>query len=150
MVMVNTFYQVSLRLLKHRSCDDVEPTITFENTVKSDKKDSIVGKVNYLTCLTKKNNEKFDEGDENPYESDGSPVFESDDSSNESTTSNSGSSSSNSPKEPRVTFLSSDIKTSLDTLHRNRSFKGWKNFKTNTTKQQIFTTSQTPFTVCKF
>jgi hypothetical protein len=117
----------------------------------SDKKDSIVGKVNYLTCLTKKNNEKFDEGDENPYESDRSPVFESDDSSNESTTSNSGSSSSNSPKEPRVlTFLSSDIKTSLDTLHRNRSFKGWKNFKTNTTKQQIFTTSQTPFTVCKF
>ncbi|KAK2392129.1 hypothetical protein QL285_065522 [Trifolium repens] len=145
-LIIEATLSVSLRLLKHRSCDDVEPTITFENTVKSDKKDSIVGKVNYLTCLTKKNNEKFDEGDENPYESDGSPVFESDDSSNESTTSNSGSSSSNSPKEPRVTFLSSDIKTSLDTLHRNRSFKGWKNFKTNTTKQQTFTTSQIPFT----
>jgi len=138
----NTLLQVCLRLLKHRNnCDD-DSAITFENTVKSDKKHGTLGKVKYLTCLTKKNNGKFDEGDQqHPYESDGSPVFDSDESSNESTTSG-GSSSSNSPTESRVSFPSSGTKTNLDS---NRRFKGW-----DTAQLETSTIYQTPFTVCQF
>ncbi|KAL5074336.1 hypothetical protein RYX36_013320, partial [Vicia faba] len=95
-----------------RLCDSARTT--FENTVKSDKKHGIIEKVKYLTCLTNKNSgTNFDS-----YESDYSPVFDSDDSSNECTTS-SGSSSSNSPKEARITFLTSKKNTNSNTLQGN-------------------------------
>ncbi|XP_058785882.1 uncharacterized protein LOC131660621 [Vicia villosa] len=97
-----------------RSCDSARTT--FENTVKPDKKHGIIEKVKYLTCLTNKNNGiNFDS-----FESDDSPVFDSDDSSNESTTSG-GSSSSTSPKEPRITFLTSEKKPNFNTLHGSAS-----------------------------
>ncbi|CAK8568621.1 unnamed protein product [Lathyrus sativus] len=87
-----------------RLCDSARTT--FENTAKTDKKHGIIEKVKHLTCMTKKTNDtNFDS-----YESDDSPVFDSDDSSNESTTSG-GSSTSNSPKEPRITFLTSEKNT---------------------------------------
>lgn len=132
---------VCLRLLlKLRNNSDYDSAITFENTVKSDKKLGTIEKGKYLTCLIKKKNGKFDE---HPYESDGSPVFDSDESSNESTTSGgSSSSSSNSPTESRVNFPSSGIKTSLDS---NRRFKGW-DFKTGTAQLETSTIHQTPFT----
>ncbi|KAJ1415936.1 hypothetical protein SESBI_17776 [Sesbania bispinosa] len=85
-------------------------------------------KVKYLTSLGKKNNgNKFDQTEQtSPYESDGSPVFDSDDSSNVSTTS-SGSSKSDgggihNVDSSRLTFLTSgETKTRLDTLQRSRS-----------------------------
>lgn len=157
-VMGNTFWQVSLRLLKLRSSDDDLPE-PFENSVQSHKKNGIIGKVKYLTSGAKKTNGKFDEA-ERPYDdSDGSPVFDSDDSLNESTTSSgSDSISKNSgniynAESSRLALPSSETRTRLDTLQRswsqssrNRSFKGW----TNTSKQETLTTYQGPFTVCNF
>lgn len=144
---------VSMRL---RSCDDDLP---FENWVKSEKKRGIIGKVKYLTSLGKKNNgNKFDQTEQtSPYESDGSPVFDSDDSSNVSTTS-SGSSKSDGGgihnlESSRLTFLTTgETKTRLDTLQRSRSqlsrkqenFKGC-NFKTPTSQQETLTTYPCPF-----
>lgn len=145
-----------MRLLKLRNSHD-DSHGPFENLIKSEKKRGIIGKVKFLT---KKNNEKFDGAEQqpSPYESDGSPVFDSDGSSNESTTS-SGSSSSGrihnieSRLENGSGTLTSlpQTKPRLDTVQRswshvswNRSFKRWS-FKTNTTKQETSTIHSAPF-----
>ncbi|KAE9603705.1 hypothetical protein Lalb_Chr11g0063711 [Lupinus albus] len=152
------FEQVSLKLSKvgNSHYESQGPL------VKSEKKRGIIGKVKFFTNLTKKNNEKFDEL--SPYESDESPIFDSDDSPNDSTTSSgSGSGSSNGScriihkRGSRLTkgserFMSSlQTKTPLDTvqwnwpyLPWNRSFNKWS-FKTTTTKQQTLTTHSSPF-----
>lgn len=107
--MYGSFEKVSVRLLKQG-----ESPIAIE---KMRKKHGIIGQVKYLT---KKNNGKFDE-EKHPYESDSSPVFDSDDSSNDSTTS-SGSCSSNS-----AGIYNSQTNITFDTLHIN--------FHTSTTTQ---------------
>lgn len=130
---------------------------SFENTMKSNKKDEITGKVKYLTCLPKKHNGKLNQGG-SPYESDDdSHVFDSDESSNESTTSSGSSTSNNSGfynTKSKVMVPTSEAMSHLGTLQRswsqlswNRSFKGW-NFNTNTIKQATLTTHQAPFMVC--
>ncbi|XP_027356402.1 uncharacterized protein LOC113865828 [Abrus precatorius] len=146
---------VSMRLLKLRdSNDDSATTGPFENWVEPEKKHGIIGKVKCLTSLGKKNNGKFDEAEQtSPYESDGSPVFDSDDSSNESTTSSGSSKSSGIHNAgSRLTigserFTSSETKSCLDTVQRswsqlshNRSFKEWKNPKTSTNRLETQTT----------
>lgn len=132
-------------------------TRSFENRIQTEKKDGIVEKVKYLTSLGKKNNDKFDESNQtSPYESDSSPVFDSDDSSNESTTSSGSSSKSDGIHNARSTLSNgSEMFTSLETrthlslsqLPRNRSLNGW-NFKTSTNKQETVTSNSGHFTVC--
>ncbi|KAK7351383.1 hypothetical protein VNO77_10793 [Canavalia gladiata] len=153
---------VSVRLLKLRdSNDDSASRGPIENRVRSEKKQGIMGKVKSLKGLEKKNNGKFDEGEQaSPYESDGSPVFDSDDSSNESTISsgssnnsgginNEGSRLANNVSER---FTSSVTETHLDTVQRswsqssrNTTFKGW-NFKTPKNNQQTMNTYVAPST----
>ncbi|TKY74734.1 hypothetical protein E2542_SST03497 [Spatholobus suberectus] len=148
---------VSMRLLKLRDSNgDSASAGRFENRVQSQKKRGIMETVMYLTSLGKKNNSKFDESEQtSPYDSDSSPVFDSDDSSNESSTS-SGSSKSGGIHNARSPlgngserFTTSETKTrsSLSQLPRNRSLNGW-NFKTATNKQETPTSSSAPFTVC--
>ena len=118
----------------------------------------IIGRVKNLTSLTnKEKNKKFDQAEQpSPYESDGSPVFDSDDSSNgSSTSSGSSSSSGRTHNAGSERFTSSETKTRLDNtvsrswsqLSRNRSFKGLS-FKTTTTKRESSITHSSPFTVC--
>ncbi|KAK7283087.1 hypothetical protein RIF29_12361 [Crotalaria pallida] len=155
---------VSMKLLKlGNSHDDSQGP--FENLVGSEKKRGIIGKVKFFTNLnlTKKNNNgKVDHsGQLSPYESDGSPVFDSDDSSNDSTTSSGSSSSSGGRIHKTGSRLkigserytsSVQKKTPLDTVQRNwsqlswnRSIKKW-NFKSTTTKQETLATQSGPST----
>lgn len=154
-LLIEATLSVSLRLLKLRDCNDESQEAFEKRTMKSNKKHEIKGKVKYLTCMPKKHNGKFNEG-ESPYESDESHVFDSDESSNESTTS-SGSSTSNTSgiynTKSKLMVPTSETMPHLGTLQRswsqfsrNRSFKGW-NFNTNTLKQATLTTThQPPFT----
>ncbi|XP_061341050.1 uncharacterized protein LOC133287447 [Gastrolobium bilobum] len=159
-LFIEATLSVSGRLLKLRNSHDDDSPGHFESLVQSQKKHGIIGRVKkYLASLTKKNNDKFDHAEQpSPYESDGSPVFDSDDSSNESTTSSgsgSGGYGRNHNAGLRLTigserFTSSGTKTRLDTVQKNwsqlplnRSFKGW-NFKTDTSKQETLTTHSGP------
>lgn len=140
---------VCMRLMK---LDDLQGP--FENSIHSEKKSGIIGKLKSLTCLGRKNNVKVDQSEQpSPYESYSSPVFYSDDSSNESTaSSNSSKSDGFHNSESRLGFRSSGTKTPLDTsqsnwsyMSRNRSFKGW-NTKTDASKQETSTTDPCPLT----
>ncbi|KAK7311879.1 hypothetical protein RJT34_10325 [Clitoria ternatea] len=140
-LFIQATLSVSMKLLKVRDCDDDD---SLENRVESEKKRGIIGKMKYLTGLGKKNNDKFDESEQvSPYDSDGSPVFDSDDLSNESTTS-SGSSKSgeihNAGSHQR--FTSSNTKTHLDTVQRSWSRN--TSFNTPTVKQETQTTYHGP------
>lgn len=144
---------VSLKLLKLRDSNGDSTSATpLENRVKSQKKRGIIEKVLYLTSLGKKNNGKFDEAEEtSPYESDSSPVFDSDDSNKSSTSS--GSSKSGGIHNARLTLTdrserltSSETKTRLSSsqLPRNRSLNGW-NIRTTTNKQENIASYPSPF-----
>lgn len=127
-----------------------------ENLVQSEpeKKRGIIEKVKHLTSLGKKNNAKLDELEQtSPYDSDRSPVFDSDDS-YDSTTSSGSSSNSGGIHNPRSTlsngserFTTSDTaKTRLSHLPRNISLNGW-NYKTPTNEQRTQTSYPGPITV---
>jgi len=146
-----SFEQVSLRLLKLKDSNSKGDSVIarpFENSVQPKKKHGIIEKVKHFTSLGKKNNDKIDESKQtSPCDSDRSPIFDSDDSSNDSNTSSGSSNSGTHSKRPTLTserFTSSERKTHLQ---RNRSLNE-RNFKTPTDKQQTQTSYPGPFTVC--
>ncbi|KAL2346709.1 hypothetical protein Fmac_000709 [Flemingia macrophylla] len=151
---IEATFLVSLKLLKLRDSNgNSASTKSSENRVKLEKKRGIIEKVMCLTRLGKKNNGKFDEAEEtSPYESDSSPVFDSDDSNQSSTSS--GSSKSDGIHNTRLTLTyrserlkNSETATRLSSsqLPRNRSLNGW-NSKTTTNKQDTITSCPGPFT----
>ncbi|XP_047150846.1 uncharacterized protein LOC124822820 [Vigna umbellata] len=143
---------VSIRLLKLRDSDSKGDSVSakpFENSVQPKKKHGIIEKVKHFTSLGKKNNGKIDESKQtSPCDSDRSPMFDSDDSSNDSNTSSASNNSGTHNTRPTLTkgserFTTSDRKTRLQ---KNRSLNGW-NFQTPTTdKQQTQTSYPGPFT----
>ncbi|KAK7410263.1 hypothetical protein VNO78_00904 [Psophocarpus tetragonolobus] len=147
---------VSLRLLKLRDSNGNSVSEgTFESSVQ---KHGIIEKVKCLTSFGKKNNDKFDEPRQtNPYESDRSLPFDSDDSSNYSSSSSASSSSSGGIHNALSTltngserFATSKTKTRLNTMQRglsqlprNKSLNDW-NFKIPTNKQETQTSYPGP------
>ncbi|CAJ1973713.1 unnamed protein product [Sphenostylis stenocarpa] len=141
---------VSLRLLKLRdsnSKDDPVLARPFENSAQQEKKHGIIEKVKHLTSLGMKNNDKIDESKQSsPYDSDRSPMLDSDDSSNDSNTSSGRNNNRTHNTQSTFTNGSERLKTSRTKtdLQRNRSTDEW-NFKTSI-KQQIQTSYPGPFT----
>ncbi|RDX65724.1 hypothetical protein CR513_55594, partial [Mucuna pruriens] len=135
---------VSLRLLKLRNCNGESVSAgPAENRIQSEKKRGVIEKVKYLTRSGKINSGKFDEAERTSNcDSDSSPVFDSDDSSNGSTTS---SGSSNKSGGIHTNGSERFTKSRLDTLPRNRSLNVW-NFKTATNKQGTPTSYPGPST----
>lgn len=120
-----------MRLLKLRDSNGGDSSGPSENLVQSEpeKKRGIIEKVKHLTSLGKKNNAKLDELEQtSPYDSDRSPVFDSDDSYDSTTSSGSSSNSGGIPNARSTlsngseSFTTSETaKTRLSHLPRNRS-----------------------------
>ncbi|OIV97736.1 hypothetical protein TanjilG_12493 [Lupinus angustifolius] len=134
-LFIQATLSVSLKLSKVGNSED-DPQGSFGNLVKSEKKGGFIGKVKFFTNLTKKNNGKFHQL--SPYESDDSPVFDSDDSPNYSTTSSGSSNNSRRIIHNRGSRFNNRSERFMSSVHWNwpelswnRSFRKWI-FKTTT------------------